>query len=137
MSARSLMPVIDRSEPGPAPSSNYERVAVSLDYIERTLDGLEHRPSMYAWGAEALQNEAMLLVALRQRLWGYHDFDVHACVCQFTDAVNGERRPIPLWCILREEGRLRTRHDNFRDLPGLLGDFARWVAREWPPIEAR
>ena len=65
------------------------------------------------------------LVDVRQVLMGHLDFDTHAAWERFVESVNGEETSGTLFPILREAGQLDH-------LPRLLGDFARWVEREWP-----
>lgn len=93
------------------------------------LDGIEHRPRMY--GGESLEFQALAAVELRQRILRptWHAIDPS----ETTDAwhafgalVIGEVRSVYLYAVLREEGMLDR-------LPGLLGDAARWIAREYPP----
>lgn len=100
----------------------------ALHRIAMHLDGIEHRSRMYASHFEALEAQVHSLVGLRQILWGYgdEDFDVNRALIQFTHTVMGQWLSTTLCYQLRDDGRLA-------DLPRLLGDFARWVAREWPP----
>jgi hypothetical protein len=53
--------------------------------------------------------------------------EVNLAYIRFVNTVNGQPNNRPIHCILREEGMLDQ-------LPRLLGDFARWVAREYPPV---
>jgi hypothetical protein len=102
------------------------RHAKALKRIAAILGGMEQRPRMFAWHPETLELSFVALVDLRQVLAGYDDFDVHAAWCSFIEQINGEPNNVPLYAILRDEGMLA-------ELPRLMGDFARWVAREWPP----
>lgn len=102
-----------------------ERRAAAMVLITRALDGIEHRAPMYAQHPEAQEAQAFQFVGLRQVLHGYLDFDVHAAWGRFVESVNGEATSGTLYPILREHGMLDQ-------LPRLLGDFARWVAVEWP-----
>ncbi len=98
----------------------------ALGKIERLLDGIENRPEMYGAHPESLETQVRQAVAMRQLLWGYEDFLVNRAIASFTSRVNGDFTNHPLWAILKKEGMLDQ-------LPHLLGDFARWVAQEYPP----
>lgn len=102
-----------------------------LKGVATHLDGLEQHPRTFAHAAESLWIQVITATELRQSILrpqateadpretydAFHAFDA---------LVLGEVRSIPLFVILREEGRLA-------ELPGLLADAARWIAREYPP----
>jgi hypothetical protein len=107
-------------------------------HVQLLLEALENAPEMFEaatlWRFAATEGfprdqEAMviLLVKVRWLLTRRESIDVvdelHA---RFIDELNGEPYDGPLWALLREEVMLDEH-------PRLLGDFARWVAREWPP----
>lgn len=101
------------------------RIASTLTHVAKVLDGIEHRPRMYAQHPEALEASVFHLVGMRQRLLGHHGFDEHEALAIFTAKVTGAETSLPLYAILRERGQLG-------ELPRLLGDFARWVGTKWP-----
>lgn len=107
----------------------------ALRRVSDTIEGVEKRPGMYAWSAEALEATMWQAVGMRQLLWGHGDeCDINGLHAKFVASVAGEDTSHPLWSVLKEHGMLgRGRLDHFGDLPRLLGDFARWVAQEWPP----
>ncbi len=106
------------------------RIVAVLADIARGIDGIEQRSRMYAVHPEALESQFLQLVAMRQHLIGRDDFDLHDAYERFVAELIGERSNTYLHVILREHGVLDK-------LPGLLGDFGRWVAREWPAEVAR
>jgi hypothetical protein len=110
---------------GHAPGRDCARSALAV--IATTLQAIEERAPMYAHAPEALEAQVWMLVWLRQILFGYSDFDIGDASSTFTAALNGGPTSFPLFVVLRDEGMLDQ-------LPRLLGDFGRWVAREWPPV---
>jgi len=103
-----------------------ERLETLLIRIEKILQNLERAPRM--WGGDDAQEALVFaLVGLRQVIFGYPEFDTLTALIHFTRAVNGQSDNRPLSYILREEGMSDQ-------LPRLLGDFARCVARDFPPL---
>jgi hypothetical protein len=88
--------------------------------------------SSHSWGGpEAAECQLRLMVETRQMLvrptaLTLDPFETRDAWCRFVATLNGADYNGPLHQILRDEGRLA-------ELPKLLGDFARWVAIEYPP----
>lgn len=123
LGARISAPVTSPLLPGP---EMVEWLQVRLDYLERA-------PGM--WGsAESIEFVALLLIEARQAIVRpkahiANPYETREAYMHFVRAVNGESTNTFLHCILREEGRLA-------ELPKLIGDYGRWVAREYPPEAA-
>ena len=100
-------------------------MASALESIRVTLETLEAHPELFG-SAEACELQTMTLVSLRHLLWGNEQGAVQDARESFTTQVNGEPYNGPLFALLRDEGMLG-------DLPRLLGDFARWMAQQYPP----
>lgn len=101
-----------------------------LDGIADHLAGRETRPRMYALDPEALEAQVILSVEIRQEILRPRAAiakprEVLDALAQFVSEVNGEPTSAPLFVVLRRGGMLAEH-------PRLLGDFARWVSREWP-----
>lgn len=117
------------------PVSHEEILARLLRSAQHHIEGIETRPRAYAWAPESLWNQAYAAIQLRQSILrpvalmedpGETLDALHA----FGALVMGEVYNTGLHDNLKREGRLDL-------LPGLLGDAARWIAREYPPEGTR
>jgi hypothetical protein len=103
-------------------------VSNALEAIRVTVETIETRPELFG-SAEALERQMMTLLSVRHLLWGHAPAPNGAFLDareSFIAQVNGEPSAYPLYAILREEGMVE-------ELPRLLGDFARWMAQQYPP----
>jgi len=104
----------------------------ALTRVSAWIENYERAPEM--WGPPFAQELAMYnLVETRQLLLRpaahrANPFETRDAMIRWVASINGGPSSWFLTTILREEGRLS-------ELPKLLGDFARWVARELPPEE--
>jgi hypothetical protein len=102
-----------------------------LDLLGSIIDGIEHRPGMYAQHPEALEAMFGHAVEFRQRILrprahekdGHETFDA---LLRYAARVAKREWNTSLYLLLREQGRLD-------DLPKVLGDCGRWVATKYPP----
>lgn len=107
--------------------------AAVLARIDRWLVAIEERPQMFGMHAYVIEGEMRQLVAVRQMLRGYEEFDASAAMQHFLYTMVRQNHPCGLVGLLRDHGMLgRGYRDAFGDLPRLLGDFARWVDHRWP-----
>jgi hypothetical protein len=101
-----------------------------LDMANAAIEGIEKRPRMYATNSETLWATMLDAVTVRQVLLrpsvAHPGEEVRDAMIAFDAAVLGEELNTPLWCTLKD-------HDALDQHPKLLGDFARWVAQEYPP----
>ena len=102
------------------------RIQAALARVDKQIEGIELRPRSMGSHPESLETQMRQALAMRQLLWGYKQLDLNWYMVFFTHQLNGEPSNLPLWAILQREGMIDQ-------LPRLLGDFARWVAREFPP----
>lgn len=95
-------------------------------HVVCTLAALEESPAIFGPPREQ-EDLVLLLVKVRWLLTRPESIDVvDELLVRFTNELNGRPYYGPLWALLREEVMLNQH-------PQLLGDFARWVAQEWPP----
>lgn len=95
------------------------------------LDGIEHRPREYATKSEALEVQALIAIDLRQNIVRpmamlINPKETAEAYDRFIESVYGSPTSAPLHAVLRQLRRSK-------ELPKLLGEFARRVALELPP----
>jgi hypothetical protein len=115
-----VSPARGKTTDGDGEGEAARRLALALAYIERELADLEREAPK-----EGTEAAVFTLVAVRHVLWG-HEAPIVKAHERFVDEINGEPTKESLTTVLRLEGI-------GRDLPRILGDFARWVAAMWPP----
>ena len=98
------------------------------------LDGIEHRPRENATASEALEVQALIAIDLRQNIVRpmallLNPKETASAYDRFIEAIYGSPTNAPLHAVLRKLRRSR-------ELPKLLGQFARQVALELPPEAA-
>jgi hypothetical protein len=101
-----------------------------LAEIATTLAHMERAPRMFG-SPEAVEFQALSLVQTRQillrpRALAANPHETTDAWNAFVSAVNGDAYNSYLFVLLREEGML-AEHGQ------LLGDAARWIAKEYPP----
>ncbi len=105
--------------------------ALVLIGIRESLVAMENAPRMFGRRAETLEFTALTLIETRQKLlrpvalMANPEETIDAFI-RFVEAINGEPTNTYLHCVLRDA-------DMLEELPRLLGDFGRWMAREYPP----
>lgn len=110
--------------------SDTEIIIDLLESIENRIQALEYAPKMCG-GPETQELTMLDLVEMRAKLlrpkaMKANSYEIIDALAKFTAAINGEDTNTYLHVILKEEGRLDL-------LAKLLGDFARWIMKKYPP----
>lgn len=111
-------------------STKVDGFDAALSLINAWITNMERAPRM--WGDdESLELQMLQLVEIRQLMLrplalGLDHRETRRGFCRFISLINGSSYNSTLSSLLRDEGRLS-------ELPRLLGDFARYMALEYPP----